>query len=380
VSKRLLVCALVAAMAAAGCGGDESGGKEEVVSCYAEPEQSVLLRALPVADIEVTEEAVRATAERICARQISGVQAHADGTEIQLGSRERPPMAELLAAAAPGRVAFYDWEANVYGSPDKPVASMYDAASRAAELTPREEPEEVDFPSDAENDVEGDKYFLFGGEVRGERRLIRPGAAVVGDRAAAALRRDYFTSCAEIAADVRSAQAGLDPKRTGRPAPDTQCPGALGVGKVEKGSTVVKVPRGIAVLADEEARGWWVVEDDAEITGSEIRNPEQQLDPLTNEPIVTFEFNADGREAFARMTLRIVARAVRADRAQRFAIVLDDRVMSLAQIDHVANPQGLDGSAGAALTGVGDLDESKQLARTLDVGPLPLDLQVVRGP
>jgi preprotein translocase subunit SecD len=201
----------------------------------------------------------------------------------------------------------------------------------------------------------------------------------VGDRAAAALRRDYFTTCAEIAADVRAAHTGLDRGRAGRPAAGSECSGALGAGRVEKGTSVVKVPRGIAVIAAEDG-GWWVVEDDAELAGGEIKNPEQQLDPLTNEPIVTFGFNADGREAFARMTLRIVERGVRADSPQRFAIVLDDRVMSLAQVDHVANPEGLDGSAGAALTGVGNLHQSQQLARTLDVGPLPLDLQVVEAP
>jgi hypothetical protein len=378
VSKRLLVSALVAAVAAVGCGNDDKPGKEEVVSCYAEPEQAVLLRALPVADIEVTEEAVRATAERICAREIRGVQAHADGIEILVGSRERTGMAELLASVAPRRLAVYDWEPNVHGNPDKPIGSLYEAVTRASELTPRAEPEDV--PSDEENDTAGDKYYVFGGEVRGERRLIRPGAAVVGDKAAQSLRREYFTTCSEIAADVRAGQSDLDPKRAGKPAPETQCPAALGVAKVEKGTTVVKVPRGIAVVTSENDRGYWVVEDDADLTGGEIKNPQQQLDPITNEPIVTFEFNADGREALARMTLRIVERGARQDSFQRFAIVLDDEIVSLASIDHAANPEGLDGSTGAQMNGVGSLAETQELARALDVGPLPLDLQVVRGP
>jgi SecD/SecF fusion protein len=374
VSKRLLVGALVAAVAAVGCGGDDEPGKKEVVSCYAEPEQSVLLRALPVADIEVTEEAVRATAERVCAREISGVQAHADGTEILLGSRDRPGMAELLAAVAPRRLAFYDWEPNVYGSPDKPIGSLYEAVTRASELTPRDEPEDV--PSDLENDSAGDKYYLFANR----QRLIRPGAAVVGERAAQSLRRDYFTSCGEIAADVRAAQPGLDPSTTGKPGPETQCPAALGAGKVEKGTTVVKVPRGIVVLAAEGGRGYWVVEDDAEITGAEIRKPEQQLDPVTNEPVVTFDLGADGREAFARVTKRVAERGTREDSFQRFAIALDGEVLSLASINHVANPEGIDGSNGAQINGVGTLDQTQELARDLDAGALPLDVQVLRGP
>jgi hypothetical protein len=374
VGKRLVVSALVAAVAAAGCGGDDEPGKKEVVSCYAEPEQAVLLRALPVADIEVTEEAVRATAERICARQIGGLQAHADGTEILLGSRERPGMAELLEALVPRRLALYDWEPNVYGNPEKPLGSLFEAATRASQQTPRDEPEDI--PSDQENDTTGDKYYVFGGSVRGQRRLFRPGAAVVGDRAARSLQRDYFTSCSEIAADVRAAQPGLDPKRAGRPAADTQCPAALGVGKVEKGTTVVKVPRGITLLTDEDDRGYWVVEDDAELTGSEIRRPEQQFDPVTNEPTVIFQLSADGREAFARTTKRVVERGPRA----RFTIVLDNRVMSVASIDPVAYPEGLDGSTGIQLNGIGSLDETQELARDLDVGALPLDVQVVRGP
>jgi hypothetical protein len=322
----------------------------------------------------VTEEAVRATAERICAREIRGVQAHADETEILLGSRERPGMAELLEAVAPRRLALYDWEPNVYGNPDKPIASLFAAATRASQQNPRDEPEDV--PSDEENDTAGDKYYVFGGEVRGQRRLIRPGAAVVGDRAAQSLQRDYFTSCSEIAADIRAGQSGLDPKRAGRPAPDTECPAALGAGKVENGTTVVKVPRGITLLTDEDDRGYWVVEDDAELTGGEVRRPEQQLDPVTNEPTLVFQLSADGREAFQRTTKRIVERGPRA----RFTIAFDNRVMSVASIDPVANPEGLDGGTGIQLNGIGTLEETQELAHVLDVGQLPLDLQVVRGP
>jgi hypothetical protein len=89
----------------------------------------------------------------------------------------------------------------------------------------------------------------------------------------------------------------------------------LGSAGPPPGSRVFKVPRGIAVVEDEPAPNqservhrFFVIEDDSELNGKEIKNPEQNFDPNTQEPIVTMEFTDNGREAFARVTKQIAER------------------------------------------------------------------------
>ena len=153
---------------------------------------------------------------------------------------------------------------------------------------------------------------------------------------------------------------------------------ALGTGGPPPARSVFKVPQGIVVLEAEPAPNqsarvhrFFVIEDDSELTGSDIKNPEQSFDPNTNEPIVTIDFTDKGREAFARghqadrraraqrETLAGVDPTAAAglsahDFFQRFAITLDNQIVSLATIDYLENPEGIDGRNGAQINGIGD--------------------------
>ena len=104
-----------------------------------------------------------------------------------------------------------------------------------------------------------------------------------------------------------------------------------------------------------QIKRFFVIEDDSELSGRDIENPEQTFDPNTNAPVVTMEFTDEGREAFARVTKRLADRGARiilppgSDREQafqRFAITLDNKIVSLATIDFVQNPEGIDGRNG----------------------------------
>jgi SecD/SecF fusion protein len=310
------------------------------------------------------------------------------GDGLVVGSAERPGTAKLLAALAPRRLAFYDWEPNVYGSPDQPTISTFEALSLAAKQRPRNEVD--DRPDDRANDTSGDKYYMF----TPDHELVLPGAGVVGDEAARALQRDYFTSCDEVADDVRAAQSAIRPARVGPPAAETECGPEIGAAKVEKGTRVFKVPRGVVLIAaeaqpGEDSLGWYVLEDDAELTVENLEDPRQRIDPQTKEPIVTFEFDDEGRAAFARVTKREAERGAQQLRPpgtpientfQRFAITLDNKIVSLATINYQENPGGIDGSTGAQINGIGSLAETRAIAEALSLGPLPLDLQVVSAP
>src|SRR5688572_21366601 len=89
------------------------------------------------------------------------------------------------------------------------------------------------------------------------------------------------------------------------------------------GTVVEEIPQGYVILREEETpddpdtevnetetapRGWFLMRDRPELSGDDIRNPEQQFDPTTNQPNVTFDFTDEGREAFHEVTRRIAQR------------------------------------------------------------------------
>ena len=130
-----------------------------------------------------------------------------------------------------------------------------------------------------------------------------------------------------------------------------------------------------------------MLEDDSELSGSDIKNPEQNFDPNTQEPIVTMEFTDDGRQAVrerheadrrARLGADHAARAAdRRRRFQRFAITLDNQIVSLATIDFLENPEGIDGRTGAQINGIGNLEDTQDLAESLRIGALPINLKLI---
>jgi SecD/SecF fusion protein len=136
-----------------------------------------------------------------------------------------------------------------------------------------------------------------------------------------------------------------------------------------------------------QVKRFTVLEDDSELSGDDIRNPESGTHPNTGEPLVSMEFSDEGREAFARVTKRIAERGFnlstlnpgtpREQVEQRFAITLDDQIVSLATIDFAQNPEGIDGRQGAQIEGVGGFDEANDLAESLRIGALPIELKLV---
>jgi SecD/SecF fusion protein len=164
-----------------------------------------------------------------------------------------------------------------------------------------------------------------------------------------------------------------------------------------KEGIVKKVPQGTIVVSelptdadgrtidDPAQAGYFVLEDTAALTGSDIKDPQQQTDPLTNQPNVTFDFTNEGRQAFQEITRRIAqegqARAlgqVDANTASalsgNFAIVLDNEVVSRPIINFVENPDGIDGRTGAQISGGFDIGGAQELAEFLQRGALPVEL------
>src|SRR5215216_5518511 len=162
---------------------------------------------------------------------------------------------------------------------------------------------------------------------------------------------------------------------------------------------ILEVPEGIIVLRDQDRRepdkqvgkvdNWWVIKDNPVLGGSDIKNPEQNFENGTGgAPIVTMEFSDKGRKAFAATTLAIAQRG--ADNAaingglqdpiaasMHFAIRLDNELISTPYINFRENPDGIDGSQGAQISGCFTIQSAQDLARLLKTGALPVRLELI---
>ena len=274
------------------------------------------------------------------------------------------------------QLAFYDFEPNVIppnpkvpNAKERPFNRLYDAVKAAQE----QEPECFEKDGEPLCTHEG-QFYLFdentlqplgGGEEASTTGITGSGAGPTE------VREDLFLSF-----------------------PDEQQPA---------GSIVEEIPQGTVILREEEPqdnpdtefdeseaapRGWFLLRDRPELTGDDIRNPEQQTDSITNQPNVTFDFTDEGREAFHEVTRRIAQRGaekagfgVSAEQASEisdsFAVVLDGEIVSRPIINFVENPDGIDGRTGAQISGNFSIQEAQDLAEFLRIGALPIDLTLL---
>ncbi len=122
-----------------------------------------------------------------------------------------------------------------------------------------------------------------------------------------------------------------------------------------------------------------------EMTGEDLRlsGTRQDFDTQTGEPIVTMQFTKKGGDKFGEITAEEASRGrtqsnlLNADVFQHFAIVLDREIKSWPQIDWKQYPNGIGGSNGAQITGIGSIGEAKDLAIVLQTGALPVTFQTL---
>lgn len=251
---------------------------------------------------------------------------------------------EVPTFARHGRMAFVDWEADVLGprGPDSPFGSLFEAVETAAGMAPRAEPADATpaapltpEESDRRNNAFGELHYLFGPD----RRLLGGPAAAPGSLATARARAPV-------------------------------------------GSRILKVPQGVAVVAAERSRGapqgWFAIEDDSELSRSDIARPRAEAESLRRAPTVAFDFTEQGRAVFAALTRRVAQRGV-VGATPGIAIVLDGRIVARVPVDPAADPDGLDGSAGAQIRDVGSRRLARRLARLLREDPLPANLVPLFG-
>jgi SecD/SecF fusion protein len=256
---------------------------------------------------------------------------------------------------------FYDWEPNVIPNPnapadrgtESPFPRLYDAVQLAAQQPPECE--------DDECTTSGPSYYLF--DARSKELLAGPETA----------RQDLFIDF-----------------------PDEKQPANSEIVAVPQGTLVVQAepppddPETEENESEDAPEQWYVIHDRPELSGDEIRDPEQQLDQNTNQPIVVFNFNDEGREAFEEVTKRIAERGLQnappgvagnaqaaAELSGHFAVVLDREIVSRPIINFVENPSGIDGRTGAQIEGSFTVQEAQDLAEFLKIGALPIELKLI---
>jgi SecD/SecF fusion protein len=172
----------------------------------------------------------------------------------------------------------------------------------------------------------------------------------------------------------------------------------------KNGTTVVEIPAGTVLVSelpvdesgkvDETAQpGWFALNDNYALSGSEITEPKQEYAQGNGEPNVAFKFTDEGRENFQNVTRKIAQRGqsqaigpvTNAEQAAatsgHFAVILDNEVQSRPIINYAENPDGIDGRQGAQISGgfSGEhgLEQAQELATTLQIGALPIELHLI---
>jgi SecD/SecF fusion protein len=167
----------------------------------------------------------------------------------------------------------------------------------------------------------------------------------------------------------------------------------------KKPSSIVKVPRGYIIVQAEvddtnkaaqaaASDAYFILKDDPALLGTDVKNPEQNTDNGaggSGQPDVTFDFTDAGRKKWAKTTRAIAQRG--SDQllpgvdstqvANHFAIVLDNKLISVPYIDPRQNPDGIDGSNGSQISGSFTIKSAQRLANLIKTGALPIKLELI---
>ena len=100
-----------------------------------------------------------------------------------------------------------------------------------------------------------------------------------------------------------------------------------------------------------------------QLTGQYLKRSQVQFDPNTSLPVVSLEFNDEGKKIFADLTKQFVG--------QEIAIYLDNVLVSAPRVnEQIENGQ-------AIISGNFTLKEAKEMVRRLNAGALPVPIKIV---
>jgi SecD/SecF fusion protein len=162
------------------------------------------------------------------------------------------------------------------------------------------------------------------------------------------------------------------------------------------GSLTLAVPQGYVVLQaaaprasdrvpiDDSTARFYVLHDRVALSGKDIKDPQQGFNE-TQQPDVEFRFTDAGKNAFHDVTREISQRGTTLTLPgvnpqsvlQHFAVALDGELISVASIDPVRLPDGIDGENGAIIEGGFTIQSAQDLANLIQLGALPIGLKLI---
>ncbi len=151
------------------------------------------------------------------------------------------------------------------------------------------------------------------------------------------------------------------------------------------GTRVVAVAPGRVIV---RAQGpspdrWYVLADRPALTSDDMAGARREQERTTEEPAVAMTFAPGGERKFAQLTRELADRgrtaaarggATGSDAHQHFTVVVDRRIVSTPFIDARQYPAGLDGRAGALISGGLTTRAAMDLAGLISSGPLMAQL------
>jgi SecD/SecF fusion protein len=309
--------------------------------------------------------------------------------QITIAGVSRSERAQVLALTGPGRLLFYDWEADALTTNGKTVASQLTAqspdaltisqgASGAAPGSPggggvslyeavklaSKQPVVEGGPS-RQLSRNGPQYYLFGSPGSAACTTVAEQdmtAAIPGKHC---LLAGPATSLADLQADLPSGVTMADGHRL----------------TVPQGTVVLQAANASPtnqISFDSPTAQFYVLKDNVALTGGEITNPRQSTDQAGN-PDVTFSFTSKGNTQFHNVTAQIAHRGQVASTGaqmldQHFAVALDTQLITVPSIDSKIYPDGITGGNGAEITGAFTTRTARETAALLRDGVLAVSL------
>ena len=366
-------------------GLDLEGGIELVYEARPTPQ-------VPTVTQQAIDDAIETMRKRVDSLGVAEPEIQRSGREqiaVGLPSVQNAERAKAQVGTT-ARLQFYDWEPNLLTERETYAGgnALYDATEAASKQKGKAERVDVvpgsgDTPEEADrknNTTTSDRYYLFGPDqlpIGPDGEPVRTGTY------------EPSGSCRELLAEYQP-EGGAAKEY----AEDTACQSeleALGSGGPPSGSRVIQVPEGVVVVEQERSpnqppqiKRFSVLEDDSELSGQDIKNPEANTDPTPTPR--SCRWSSATRAASLRAVTKRIASAASIKHAQarrqheapskRFAITLDDQIVSLATIDSFVNPRASTPHRRADRER-GRIPGGQRPLRSLRIGALPVQLELI---
>jgi SecD/SecF fusion protein len=283
-----------------------------------------------------------------------------DQIVVSLPGVQDPDQAVAVVGST-AQLRFYEWERNVVGG--KAFRSAYEALRTNQERV--DKAEDKDSKATKQMYVFDGKQNLIAGPASSKARLIEQAADLVGAEDESNRPKDWETL-------VDDRQFPKDWKVF------DVAPGELLVhGSPEQiiggsGSGGVSLQEGGRF--DRSQGAYVLIKDKPGLTGDRVRSATAEAGQ--GGWVTSMIFDRKGGKQFGKVTERIAKDGALSGSPRRFAIILDDEIKSIPQIDYKQYPTGIKGTQ-AQISGLDDRDEAANLALVLNTGALPVRFEVV---